>query len=129
MVTVFELRTRRETPIYLYGRTFKVLHRQAGRADQGKQLDTTITATLDLLLCHGLAFGDISVMAAHPALLKNLVDACGISNLNAQPAALTLWSGLHVTLYTGKKPVFLEQARVIPDIPLFNPQLPRTDAV
>jgi hypothetical protein len=58
---------------------------------QGKQLDTTIMATLSLLLCHGFAFGDISVMTAYPAALKNLVDACGgISNLNAQPAALTL---------------------------------------
>jgi hypothetical protein len=75
----------------IYGCTFKVLHRQAGRADHGRQLDTTIMATLNLLLCHGLAFGDISVMVAHPAALKNLVDACsGISNLNAQPAALTL---------------------------------------
>jgi hypothetical protein len=102
----------------IYGRTFKVLHRQA---DHGKQLDTTITATLNLLLCHGLAFGDISVMAAHPAALKNLVDACGgISNLNAQPAVLTLWSDLHVTLHTGKKPVFLEQAGAMPNIPLFN---------
>jgi hypothetical protein len=73
----------------IYGRTFKVLHRQAGRADQGKQLDTTIMATLNLMLCHGLSFGDISIMAAHPAALKNLVDACGgISNLNAQPATL-----------------------------------------
>ena len=106
----------------IYGRTFKVLRRQIGQAGQGKQLDSTIMATINLLMCHGLAFGDKTAIAAHPAALKHLVDACGgLSNLNAQPAALTLWADLYVTLYTGKTPVFLDQARVMPDIPLSNP--------
>ena len=106
----------------IYGRTFKVLRRQIGQASQGKQLDSTIMATINLLMCHGLAFGDKTAIAAHPAALKHLVDACGgLCNLNAQPASLTLWADLYVTLYTGKRPVFLDQARVMPDIPLSNP--------
>jgi hypothetical protein len=73
-------------------------------------------------MCHGIAFGDQSIMATYSAALKNLVDACcGISNISAQSAALCLWADLYVTLYTGQKPIFLEQARVMPDIPLSNP--------
>ena len=106
----------------IYGRTFKVLRRQISQARQGKQLDTTIMATINLLMCHGIAFGDKSAMAAHPAALKFLVNACGgISRLNAQPAALTLWADFYVTLYTGEMPVFLEQVRILPDVPLQNP--------
>lgn len=106
----------------IYGRAFKLLRQQIDRAGGGKQLDTTIMATLNLLMCYGIAFGNKSSMAAHPATLKNLVNACGgIFNLSAQPAALSLWCDYYVTLYTGQKPVFLEQARVMPDIPLSNP--------
>lgn len=106
----------------IYGRAFKVLRQQTEQATHGKQRDTIIMATLNLVMCHGIAFGNKSSMATHPAALKNLVDACGgISNLNAQSAALSLWADFYVTLYTGQKPVFLEQARVMPDIPLSNP--------
>jgi hypothetical protein len=106
----------------IYGRTFKVLRQQTDRAGGGKRPDTIIMATLNLLMCYGIAFGNKSSMAAHPATLRNLVNACGgIFNLSALPAALSLWADYYVTLYTGQTPVFLEQARVMPDIPLSNP--------
>jgi hypothetical protein len=106
----------------IYGRTFRILRQKIGQSSQAKPSDTTIMAAVNLLMCHGIGFGDKSAMAAHPAALKNLVDACGgISNLTGQLAALTLWVDFYVTLYTGKTPVFLEQAGVMPDIPLSNP--------
>ena len=104
----------------IYGRTFRVLRRQLGQAIRPS--DTAIMAAINLLMCQGIAFGDKSAMKAHPAVLESMVNSCGgISNLSGQPAALTLWADLYVTLYTGKKPIFLEQARVVPDIPLSNP--------
>jgi hypothetical protein len=106
----------------IYDRTFRVLRQQVSQTSSGKPSDSTIMAAINLLMCHGLAFGDKSAIAAHPAALKTLVDACGgIANLNGQPAALTLWADFYVTLYTGQTPVFLEQAGVMPDIPLSNP--------
>lgn len=106
----------------IYDRTFKILRQQTAQADQSKQSSLIVMAMLNLLLCYGLAFGDKSIIAAHPTTMKNLVNACGgISNLSAQPAALSLWSDYYVTLYTGKKPTFLEEATVLPDIPLSNP--------
>jgi hypothetical protein len=106
----------------IYGRTLQVLRKQVSQASHGKPSDSAIMAAVNLLMCHGIAWGDKSAIAAHPAALKHLVDACGgLSNISSQPAALTLWADFYVTLYTGKKPIFLEQAAVMPDIPLSNP--------
>jgi hypothetical protein len=106
----------------IYGRTFRVLRQHVSQNRHRRPSDSTIMAAINLLMCHGLAFGDKSAIAAHPVALKNLVDGCGsISNLNGQPAALTLWADYYVTLYTGEKPNFLEQAGVMPDVPLSNP--------
>src|SRR5437763_16695835 len=92
----------------LYDRAFRALRQQSGQASRAQHLDTLIMATLNLLMCHGIAFGDKSIMAVYSAALKNLVDACcGIAHLSAQSAALCLWADLYVTLYTGQKPIFL----------------------
>jgi hypothetical protein len=106
----------------IYDRTFRILRQQVSQTRASRPSDSTIMAAVNLLMCHGLAFGDKSAIAVHPAALKNLVDACGgIANLHGQTAALTLWAAFYVTLNTGKAPVFLEQAAVMPDIPLSNP--------
>lgn len=105
----------------IFDRTFRVLRQQISQNRRAKPSDSLIMAAINLLMCHGLAFGDRTAIAAHPVALKNLVDACGgIANLSSQPASLTLWADFYVTLYTGQKPTFLEQAAVMPDIPLSN---------
>lgn len=108
-----------------YNRTFQVLRQQIHQTKSGKPSDIHVTAALNLLMCHGLAFGDCHAMKGHSAALRALVNDCGgISNLSGQCAALTLWVDYYVTLYTGKKPVFLDQAGVMSDIPLSNPPEP-----
>ena len=106
----------------IYGRAFRALRRQIGQTSGAKPSEATIMAAVNLLMCHGIGFGDKQALTAHPRALRNLVDACGgISNLSGQPAALVLWADFYVTLFTGKKPDFLEQAGVMPDVPLSHP--------
>jgi hypothetical protein len=106
----------------IYGRTFRTLRQQIGQTSRVKPSEATIMAAVNLLMCHGIGFGDKQALTAHPRALRNLVDACGgISNLSSQPATLVLWVDFYVTLFTGKKPVFLEQAGVMPDVPLSHP--------
>jgi len=106
----------------IYGRTFQAFRRQIGETCRAKPSEATIMAAVNLLMCHGICFGDKQALTAHPRALRNLVDACGgISNLSGQPAAFVLWTDFYVTLFTGKKPDFLEQAGVMPDVPLSHP--------
>jgi hypothetical protein len=106
----------------IYGRTFRTLRQQIGQTSRAKPSEATIMAAVNLLMCHGFGFGDKQALMAHPRALRKLVDACGgISNLSGQPAALVLWADYYVTLFTGKRPDFLGQAGVMPDVPLSHP--------
>jgi hypothetical protein len=106
----------------IYGRTFRTLRQQISQNSQAKPSEATVMAAINLLMCHGIGFGDKQALTAHPRGLKNLVDARGgVSNLSGQLAALVLWADFYVTLFTGKKPDFLGQAGVMPDVPLSHP--------
>src|SRR5213595_816529 len=50
--------------------SFRALRQQSGQASRAQHLDTLIMATLNLLMCHGIAFGDKLIMAVYSAALK-----------------------------------------------------------
>ena len=49
----------------IYGRTFRTLRRQIGQTGRARPSEATVMAAVNLLMCHGIGFGDKQALTAH----------------------------------------------------------------
>lgn len=103
----------------VYGRATKTLHEQIARQASGTFSVPTIMAAVNLMMAHGIGFGDLTALTAHWKGIQALVRACGGFHLLSPVAAgLCLWLDYWFTLYTNREPVWTKQVITKPHIVL-----------
>ena len=108
--------------MFVYMRATRVLHEQISNQSSGRYSDATIMAAVNLMMSHGIGFGNSLSLAAHWKGIQALVTACGgIHNVSPQVAGLILWLDYWHTLYTNKRPLYMDQNTIRAVIVLDNP--------
>ena len=106
----------------VYVRATKVLHEQIAKQTSGRCSDATIMAAVNLMMSHGIGFGDRLALVAHWKGIQTLVMACGgIHNISGQVAGLILWLDYWYTLYTNERPLYMDLVMTKPVILLDDP--------
>lgn len=106
----------------VYVRATQVLQEQIQQQSSGKYSNETIMAAVNLMMSHGIGFGDQLALTAHWQGIRTLVTACGgIHNVAGQVAGLILWLDYWYTLYTNRRPLYVDQVMTRPVIQLDNP--------